>query len=120
MLVLSVAENLDKLFENGGMTAVTPLGELGRVVVVAVDVAIVLVVAVLRAKDGRAEGTGEVLDVVLAVERGYVGASEGATTLKAKEAQAAEVVGLAEGILATAFLVLGRKEFGGDDLAAVL
>ena len=120
MLVLSVAENLDKLFEDGGMAAVTPLGELGRVVVVAIDVAIVLVVAVLRAKDGRAEGTGEVLHVVLAVERSYVGAAEGTTTLEAEEAQAPEVVGLAEGVLATAFFVLGREEFGGDDLATVL
>lgn len=120
MLVLPVAENLDKLFENGGMAAVTPLGELGRVMVVAVDVAIVLVVAVLRAKDGGAERTGEVLHVVLAVERGDVGASKGATTLEAEEAQATEVVGLAEGVLAPAFLILGREEFGGDDLATVL
>lgn len=52
MLVLPIAENLHKLLEDGGLAAITPLRKLGGVVVVAVDVPIVLVVAVLGAKDG--------------------------------------------------------------------
>ena len=72
VLVLAVTEDLDELFEDGGLAAVAPLGELGRVMVVAVDAAIVFVVAVLGAEDGGAEGTGEVVDVVLAIECSYV------------------------------------------------
>ncbi len=55
MLVLAVPEDLDKLLEDGRLAAATPLGELCRVVVVAVDVAVVLVVAVRGPKYGRAQ-----------------------------------------------------------------
>jgi hypothetical protein len=72
VLVLAVTEDLDKLLKNGGLASVTALGELGRVVVVAVDLAVVLVVAILGTKDGGAEGAGEVVDVVLFVEGGDV------------------------------------------------
>lgn len=44
MLVLTVAENLDKLFEDGGLAAVAALGELSGVVKVTVHFALVLVV----------------------------------------------------------------------------
>jgi hypothetical protein len=50
VLVLAVAEYLDKLFEDGSLAAAAALCKLGRVVVVAVDLAIVLIVAVLGAK----------------------------------------------------------------------
>ena len=38
----------------------------------------------------------------------------------AEESQAAEVVRLAEGILAARFLVVGREELGGHNLATIL
>lgn len=55
VLVLPIAENLHKLLEDGRLAAIAPLRELSGVVVVAVDVPVVLVVAILGAKDGRTE-----------------------------------------------------------------
>lgn len=55
MLVLPIAENLHKLLEDSRLAAIAPLRELSGVMVVAVDVPIVLVVAVLGAKDSRTE-----------------------------------------------------------------
>lgn len=54
MLILAVAIYLDKLLQDGGLTAIAALRELGGVVVVAVDLAIVLVIAVLGSEDGGA------------------------------------------------------------------
>lgn len=67
VLVLAVPEYFDELLKDRRVAAIAPLGELRRVVVVAVDVAIVLVVAVRRPKDRRAHGASEVVHVVLAV-----------------------------------------------------
>lgn len=46
MLVLAIAEDLNKLFQDRCLAAVAALSEFGRVVIVAVDAAFVLVVAV--------------------------------------------------------------------------
>lgn len=54
MLVLPIAEDFDKLLQDGGMAAVASLGKLSRVMVAAVDVAVVLIVAILSTKDRRA------------------------------------------------------------------
>jgi hypothetical protein len=67
MLVLAIPVDLDELLENGGSATGALDGESGRVVEVAVDRAAVLVVGILRAKNGRADGAGEVLDVKLHV-----------------------------------------------------
>ena len=67
VLVYRVAVDLDKLLEDGRPAAGTLDGEPGRVVKVAIDVAGVLVVRVLRAKDGRTDRAGEVLDMELHV-----------------------------------------------------
>ena len=119
MLVLSISENLDKLLENGRLAAIAPLGKLGRVVVVAVDTALVLVVAVRGAEDGRTDGTGKVLDVVFAVKSGDVGAAQSLSTLEAQQVESSEIVGLAQRVLARGLLGNG-KEFGGNNLVAVL
>lgn len=55
MLVLPIAENFHKLLEDSRLAAIASLRKLSGVVVVAVDVAIMLVVAVLSAKNGRTE-----------------------------------------------------------------
>lgn len=67
MLVDRVPVDLDKLLENRRSTAGTLDGEAGRVVEVAVYGAVVLVVRVLWAEDGRAHLAREVLDVELHV-----------------------------------------------------
>lgn len=76
VLVLPVAEYLDKLLKYGRLASAASLGELGGVVVVAVDLALVLVVAVLGSKDRRAQRAREVLDVVFSFERRDVRPSE--------------------------------------------
>lgn len=119
VLVLAIAEDFDELLEDGRLAAVAALCELGRVVVVAVDAALVLIVAVRGAEDGGADGAGEVLDVVFAVEGGDVGAAQGLATVEAEQVEPAKVVGFAEGVLAGGLLGDG-EELGGDDLAAVL
>ena len=72
VLVHAIPEDLYELFQYGGLAAIALLRKLGRVVVVAVDVAFVLVVAILRAKDGRADAAGKVLNVVFTVQSCYV------------------------------------------------
>lgn len=119
MLDTTVAEDLDELLEDGGPTAVAFLGEPCAVVVVAVDGAFVFVVGVGGAEDGRADGAGEVFDVVFAVESGDVGAAQGAAAGEAEEVEPSEVVGLAEWVLIRR-LVRDGEEFRSDDLVAVL
>jgi hypothetical protein len=46
MLVLPIAEDFDELLQDRCLAAIAALSELGRVVVVAVDAAFVLIVAV--------------------------------------------------------------------------
>lgn len=72
MLILSITEDLDKLFEDGGLTAIASLCKLSRVVEMAVDLGIVFVVTVLGAKDSRAYRAGEMFDVVLPIQGGDV------------------------------------------------
>src|SRR3569833_3137639 len=82
----AVPEDLDKLLEDGGLAAIAPLCELGRIVVVAVYLAVMLVIAVLSTEHGVAEGAGEVVDMIFALEGSDVGTSQGATALMAQEA----------------------------------
>ena len=44
MLILTIAIDLDELFENGGLASCTPGGVIDRVVIVAVHLVIVLIV----------------------------------------------------------------------------
>jgi len=68
MLILPVPEDLHKLFEDRGVTSVTSLRKLRRVMEMTEDLPIVLVVTILRSKNGRTYGTGEVIDVVFAIQ----------------------------------------------------
>lgn len=55
MLVLAIAENLNKLLENCGVTSMATLRKLSRVVEMAVDFAFMFVVRVLSTKDRRTD-----------------------------------------------------------------
>lgn len=79
MLVLAVTENLNELFQNGGLAPVTALSEFCGIMEMAVYAAVVLIIAVLRPKHGRTNGACEVLDVVFTVEGGYVRTTQRAT-----------------------------------------
>lgn len=119
MLIYTIAVDLDELLEDGCLAAITSLRELCRVVIMAIYLAFVLVVAILSAKDSRTNRTGEVVDVVFAIEGCDVGSAEGATAFEADQIQAFEVVGLAKGVLVGR--VIGyREEFGSNDFPAVL
>jgi hypothetical protein len=120
VLVLAVAKDLDELFENGGLTPTAALGELGGVVVVAVNVAIVLVIAILGAEDGRTQGAGKVVNVILALEGRDVGPPQCSAALMAQQTEPAEVVGLAKRVLTRAVLVVCREELGSYYLSTVL
>lgn len=87
--------------------------------VMAVDLALVLVVAVLSSKDRGTDRAGEVINMVFSLERGDVRASEGPTTLEAYEVEAREVVGFAERVLVRRMVGNG-EELGSDDFPAVL
>ena len=102
MLVLTVTENLDKLFQDSSLTAVTALSELSRVVEMAVDFALMFVIRVLGTKDGRADRTCEVFDMVFAFQCGDVGPTKSTTTFMAEKAEAPKVVSFAERVLNTA------------------
>lgn len=120
MLVLAVAEDLDKLLKNCRLTSIAALSETGGVVKMTVDIAIVLVVAVLSAEHSRAHAARKVVDVVLAIKCSDVRAAQRSAALVAKQAKTSEVVGFAEGVLSVAIVVVGGEEFGGDDLTAIL
>lgn len=63
------------------MAAMAPLGKLGRVMEMTVHLALVFVVRVLGAENGGTYGTGEMLDMVLAIQGSDVGAAQGAAAL---------------------------------------
>lgn len=83
MLVLTVAEYLDELLENCCLAAIAALSELRRVVIMAIYVAIMLIVAVLRPENRGAECAREVVDMVFAIESCNVRASQSSTALVA-------------------------------------
>lgn len=67
MLVLAVAEDFDELFEDRRVTAVTPLSESGRIVIVTIYIAFMFVVGVLSTKDCRTDGACEMFNVIFAI-----------------------------------------------------
>jgi hypothetical protein len=77
MLILTVAEYLHELFEYGIVTTMTPLREARRVMIVAIDISLVFVVAVLSSEYCWAQRAGEMLNVVFSVERSDVRTTEG-------------------------------------------
>ena len=76
MLVLAIAEDFHELLQDCRVAAVASLGELGRVVEVTVDLAFVFIVGILCTKDRGTDRTSKMLDVVLAVESGNIGAAQ--------------------------------------------
>lgn len=72
MLVLSVPENLHELFQDRSLTAITALGELCRIVVMTVYLAIVFIIAILCPKNSRTHRTCEMIYVVFVFKGSYV------------------------------------------------
>jgi hypothetical protein len=119
MLVLPISVYLDELLQDGSLTAIATLGEFGRVVIMTVHTALVLVVAVRSPKNGWAHGTREMLNVILSVQSGNVRPAKSLAALVAEQIESSEVVCFAQWVLPGGLLRHG-EEFGGDNLATVL
>lgn len=85
MLILAIAENFNKLFENRGVAAITPLSELRGIVVVTIYIALMLIVRVLSTEHSRTNGAREVLDVIFAVQSSNIRTPKSTTAIMAKE-----------------------------------
>jgi hypothetical protein len=109
VLILAVPVDLYKLLEDGGPAASALCGVAERVVVVAIDHPIMFVVRVLRPKDGRADGTGKVLNVIFAVQGSDVASPKSLAAGVANHVESAEIVALAKRILVAVWLG-NRKE----------
>jgi hypothetical protein len=120
VLVLAISEYFDKLFEDGGLTAAATLSKLCGVVVMAINLAVVLIVAILGSKHCWAQGAGEVVDMIFPVERRDVGPAKSSAAFVAQQSQPAKVICLAEWVLPFSIIVVGGEELGGNDLTAVL
>lgn len=69
MLINTVPVDLDKLLENSGPTSRTLDGEPRRIMEVAINGAVVLVIRILRTEYGRTNGAREVLDMIFSICR---------------------------------------------------
>lgn len=98
----------------------TALGELGGVMEMAVDLALMLVIGVLCTKNRWTHGAGEMFDMVFTVQGRNIGATQGTTALVTEQIQTSEIVDLAKGVLPTAVFRIDREKLGRDNLAAVL
>lgn len=120
VLVLPIADDLDELFEDSRLAAIAFGSELRRIMVMAIDLAVMLVVGVLRPKDGWAYAASEVFNVVFALQRCYIRATQCTPAGMAEQVESSKIVGLAQGILPLSVLVVYREELVGDNNSAVL
>lgn len=83
MLILSISKDLHELLEDCGLTTVASLSKLCRIVIMAVDFIVMLIVAVLRSKNSRTNGACEMLDVIFSIEGRNVRTTKRSLTLVA-------------------------------------
>lgn len=76
MLILAISHNLDELLEDRGLTAMALCRKLRGIVVMAVNLAIVLIIRILGAKDRRANAARKMLNVVFPVQGSNVGSAQ--------------------------------------------
>jgi len=72
MLILTIPKYFHELFENCGLTSIAALGELSGIVEMAINLTIMLIVAVLCSKYCWAYGARKVIDVVLLIQCGDI------------------------------------------------
>lgn len=68
VLILTVPEDLDELLEDRCLTPIASLCELCRIMVMTVNLAFMLVVAVFSSENRGTYGAGEMFDVVLPLQ----------------------------------------------------
>jgi len=81
VLILPIAVYFHKLLENCCLAAIAALRKLCRIMVVAVNVTVVLIIAVLRTKYCGTQGAGKMVDVVFAVQSCDVGTAQSSAAL---------------------------------------
>lgn len=69
VLVLSIAEDLNKLFQDGGMATITLLCKLCRIMVVTIYIPFMFIIGILCSKNRGTDRTSKMFDVVLPVKR---------------------------------------------------
>lgn len=120
MLVLAISKDLDELFQDRRMAAITSLCKAGRVMVMTVDLSSMLIVTVLGSKNRSTRRTREVIDVILPIQSCDIGTTESAIAFVADQIEAPEIIRLAQRILTLTVLVIDWEEFRGNDFATVL
>jgi hypothetical protein len=72
MLVLPISEDFNKLLQNGSLATTTFRGELCRIMIMAINLAVVLIIRILWSKYRRTNTARKVLDMILAVQRSNI------------------------------------------------
>lgn len=119
VFVLAIAVNLDELLQDRGPTSCAFDGVVERIVIVAIDLAVMFIVRVLRTKDCRTHGACEVLNVIFVVQRRDIGATKSSSTRLAHKVESPEIVALTQWILLPIGLGDGEK-LGRYNLVTVL
>lgn len=78
-----------------------------------------LVITVRSTKDGRTNRAGEMLNVVFAIQRGYIRPTKRVSARVTEEVKATKIVPLTEGVLIRSMFGVW-EELGGDGISAVL
>lgn len=120
VLILTIAEYFHELLENCGLASIAALSKLCRVMEMAINLAVMLVVAVLCPKYSGAHGARKVINMVLPIQSGDIRSSERAIAFMTYKIQPSEVISFAQGVLAVAIFIVDWEELGGYYLPAVL
>ena len=83
MLILTITKYLNELFQDCCVATITFLCKLCRIVIMAINTAVMLIVTILCTKHGRTYRAREMLDVVFSLESGDVGAAQCSTASEA-------------------------------------
>ena len=92
MFVNTVSVNFYKLFQNSSLTTRTFDCKSSRVMVMAINLAVMFVIRILRTEYGRASRAGKVLNVILFIKSRNIGASKGTTALFTDKIQPSEII----------------------------
>ncbi len=116
---LVVLWHFDEILENCRLATAALLGEEERVVRLAVNLALFLVVLIVLLKHGRTNGTLEMLEVIFLVEGGDVRPTEHTVAFWANQVEPLEVIVFAKDERC-AILLGGWEELLDDQLLTVL
>ena len=94
VLVLTIAEDFNKLLKNRSMASITPLSKLRGIVVMTIYIAFMLIVRVLGTEHGGTDGASKMFDVIFTIESRDVRTTKSTAAIMAKEVQSSKVIRL--------------------------